>query len=505
MISGASQWIKVVALTAGKVRLYALFPLKGVMRKDAKNQYSLCPFERWAVWGIPDHLRKIISRAVVFLILMALSLVLPAWGSDGTPTEKEAGGLADLEKQIAGQPTLSDLVAYAYLASPMIKAARAEWRAAVEKYRIDTAFDDPELMLEGMYVPEMYSDPFNPDDWEVTLTQPLPLPGRLAKAGVVASVEAGIARLRLDSTVRDATLRLRESYHELLYLREAKRLAVANRDLLDQLRKVGETAVSNRATLVDIMKAQAQSGQLQYDALLLQESGLTEQTRINSILDRAPDAPIGNLADDPVRPVVYSLQEIYSLAELNLEEIRMARASVSKAEGMVDLTRYENLPQFKLGVAFGEVNQTQQVKVQAGFSLPLWFDKRAGRLGTAQAEVEKMRALRSVQINETRAAIRDTYFRLQNSDRLITLYRDDLIPQANRAMQTAETWFKTGQGSFSDSVETASAWYNFYLALARAKADYGKFLARLESLAGRSLTERDPGFKAVEPEGALHE
>ena len=123
-------------------------------------------------------------------------------------------------------------------------------------------------------------------------------------------------------------------------------------------------------------------------------------------------------------------------------------------------------------------------------------------MDTAQAEVDKMRALNKVQVNETRSAIRDIYFRLQNSDRLITLYRDDLIPQANRAMQTAETWFKTGQGSFSDYVETAGAWYNFHLALARAKADYGKFLARLESLVGMSLTERETDAnKAVDQAG----
>lgn len=437
----------------------------------------------------------------VFWVFLILPCPVLTWANDASPTGQEAGLVADLEKEIAGQPSLSDLVAYAYHASPMIKAARAEWRAAIEKYRIDTAFDDPEVMLEGMYMPEMYTDPFNPDDWEVTLTQPLPLPGRLAKAGVVASVEAGLARLRLDVTVRDTTLRLRESYQELLYLREAKRLAAANREQLDQLRKVGETAPVNRASLVDVMKAQAQSGQLQYDALLLHESEQTELARINSILDRTPEAVIGSLADEPVRSVAYSLQEIYPLAEANLEEVRMAQANVTRAEGMMDLTRYENLPQFKLGVAYGEVSEVKQVKVQAGFSLPLWFDKRAGRMDTAQAEVDKMRALNKAQVNETRSAIRDIYFRLQNSDRLITLYRDDLIPQANRAMQTAETWFKTGQGSFSDYVETASAWYNFHLALARAKADYGKFLARLESLAGMSLTERETDTKAVDQAG----
>jgi outer membrane protein TolC len=87
--------------------------------------------------------------------------------------------------------------------------------------------------------------------------------------------------------------------------------------------------------------------------------------------------------------------------------------------------------------------------------------------------------------------VRDAWFRLENADRLVRLYRDDLLPQAARAMESTGTLFKQGQGSFSDYVETQSAWYNFQLALARAKADYGKYLARLEKYAGRSLTRRE--------------
>lgn len=433
-------------------------------------------------------------------LAIALAPPLPASGRDEHPPPSDSGAAATLEQQITAQPTLSTLVAYAYQKSPLIKAARADWRAAIERYRVDTAIDDPELMLEGMYMQEAYTDPVNPNDWQVTITQALPLPGRLAKAASVATTEATMARLRLDSAVRDTTTRIRETYQELLYLQEAKVLAATSREQLDQLRKVGETATPDRAALIDIMKAQAQSGQLQYDALLLAESERTEQTRLNSILNRDPDAPIGPLTAAPMLDIAYSLPEIYPLAEANLEEIRLSRASVKKAEEMVALTRYENLPQFKIGLAYGELNQAQQVKVQAGFSLPLWAGKRAGRLGLAAAEVEKMQAMQGVQINETRSTIRDTFFRLQNSARLVRLYNDDLIPQANRAMQTAEIWFTEGQGSFSDYNETASAWYNFHLARARAKADYGKFLARLEGLSGQSLTERGPGEKAAAAE-----
>ena len=429
---------------------------------------------------MPRHLHRTVTAAVA-----ALLWAMPALADTADLPQ-------ELEDRIARGPALADLVEAAYLQSPMIRAAREEWKGTVEKYQVETAHENPEVMVEGMYMTETLGETAGPDDWTVGVTQPLPLPGRLGKAGQVAQADTRIARLRLDAAVRDVTTQVRESYQEILYVAEARRVAAANRDLLDQLRKAGETAYAgNRAALTDVLKAQAQSGQLQYDALLLEELERTEKTRLNSLLNRDPEAPVGPLAAEPERLLAYKLEELYPLAEANLEEIRIAQAGVEKAQAMLSLTRYENLPEISFGASVGRQNGAQQVGVQLGVMLPIWPGKNAGRVGAARADVEKMRAMRVNQVNESRALVRDTWFRLQNSDRLIRLYRDDLIPQAARAVETGETWYRQGQGSFSDYVEAQSAWYNFKLALARAKADYGKFLARLERLAGRSLTQRE--------------
>ena len=59
-------------------------------------------------------------------------------------------------------------------------------------------------------------------------------------------------------------------------------------------------------------------------------------------------------------------------------------------------------------------------------------------------------------------------------------------------MEIAETWYREGQASFSDFVETQAVYYNFQLALARANADYGKVLASLEQVVGQTITMRPP-------------
>jgi outer membrane protein TolC len=335
------------------------------------------------------------------------------------------------------------------------------------------------------------------------LSQNVPFPGKLSKAGEVAVSEARIAKLKFNKTVRDVMVAVRESYHELLYIREAKRAAKENFHLLEHLRTVGETAYAeNRALLLDMVKAQSQVGQLRYDMLLLEELEETEKTRLNSLLDRSPGAAFGPMKEEPFMPLLFGLESSYRLAEEHEEEIRMAWIKVERAGAKVDLARYENLPQFKIGGFYAAIGDPDvpvrpsdagrdALGIQAGMTLPLWLGKNSGRTAMARAEMRSAEAQKEDRINRTHQEIRTLFFRLKNSERLIQLYQKELIPQAARAMELAEVWFRAGESSFSDFVETQSVWYNFQLSLARARADYGKHLARLERLTGQSLNRRE--------------
>lgn len=180
--------------------------------------------------------------------------------------------------------------------------------------------------------------------------------------------------------------------------------------------------------------------------------------------------------------------------------MRIARAELERSEAMTALTQYETLPGFALEISYGNVNDVNQVGAKATVMLPLRLGKNAGRIGAARADTDKMRAMYGAKVNDTRTAIRDIAFRLKNAERLANLYRDDLVPQAARAVETAQTRLSQGLGSLGDAAEAQSAWYGFRLALARAEADRTVLLASLEALAGHNLTERDDA--SAGPEGA---
>ena len=178
----------------------------------------------------------------------------------------------------------------------------------------------------------------------------------------------------------------------------------------------------------------------------------------------------------------------------------------------IRLAKLETLPSFRLGLFYAGIGQPEVANppgnagedalgISVGLNLPLWFGKNRSRTSRAVAAREKAKADKQVTANQIKSRISRIWFKLQNSKRLMTLYEQELIPQALASVQTAETWFQEGEGSFSDFLEVQATAYNFQLSLARARADYSQSLVSLEQMAGVVLNVKS----AVTSEGISHE
>ncbi len=435
---------------------------------------------------------KKIKHMIMILVIIALA-PKGSLQADETKQARLSGG-PDLAQKIS----IPALLNYAYDNNPSIKSAKQAWRSQIEKYRVVTGYPDPQLSVT--YFPSPIETRLGPQDWNLTLSQKIPFPGKLTKAGEIAATDAKIAKLKVDKAVRDISVAIKQSFYELYYIRAAKKIAWKNHNLLEQLRKMGESAYAqNRAVFLDVVKSQSQTGQLQYDILLLEELEQTETARMNGLLNRPADAHLGELIMPVFLPPVYNITEIYKMAEDNLEEILMAGLDIEKAGKNLELAKLKNMPDFKLGIFYAGVGNPDVASpppdagddafgIQFGITIPIWFGKNSGRTQSALAKIRKKKSDKDALINEIHTQVRVFWFKLKNSQRLMELYENNLLPQSIKSLETAETWFREGEGSFSDFIEAQAAAYNFQLSLERARADYGKSLANLERLSGTSLT-----------------
>ena len=410
-----------------------------------------------------------------------------------------------LEKKLSKGLELSDLVNFVYLSNPSITVSRKSWQISIENYRIGKSYPDPRLTTT--YFPSPIETRLGPQDWNVSLSQTFPFPGTLDQKGKVLEADARIARLKLDRTVKRVIVEVSTSYYELAYIARAVAIAKANLALNRELMKISENGYAgDRGLFYDVSKARAQSAQIQYDLMLLRELEQTEKAKLNTLLNRDPHAKLGRAGGIDIRETAYTLDEIYDLAMEHQEDILMADETVEKSREAIRLTRLETLPSFKLGLFYAGIGEPDVTNppgdagddalgIQLGLNIPLWLGKNRSRAAKARAARDKARAGKTATANRTKAKISRLWFKLQNSKRLITLYENELIPQALTSIQTAESWFRDGRGSFADFLEVQATAYNFQLSLERARADYGETLVRLEQLAGVTLDKKSPGVK----------
>jgi len=438
-------------------------------------------------------MKQTIYLSILFLTIL---LVFPM----GLPFAGGAREIEDIEKRLSETTVLADLLNFAYFSNPSINASKESWRAYIEKYRIGKSYPDPQLMMT--YFPEPIETRLGPQDWNLNFSQAIPFPGKLAQKGKVLESDTKISKFKLDKTIKNIVASISSSYYELVYIQKAMDIARANFNLNRELLKIGENAYAgDRALFYDLSKAQAQTAQLQYDILLLDELEQTEKARINTLLNRDPNAPLGRCKELSFRDVTYTLHEIYDLSMTSQEDVLIARETAIKFEEAVKLSRYESLPSFKLGLFYATIGDPvvailprnagdDAIGAQFGLSLPIWFNKNRSKTYKAMATQRKARADQAAIENSVKAKISRLWFKLQNSKRLITLYERELIPHALKSLQTAETWQREGNGSFSDFIEIQATAYNFQLSRSRAKADYGKTLIKLEQLAGVALDRK---------------
>ena len=438
---------------------------------------------------------KLFTILAVFLCFRVLAFSPdPSFAS-----EKE--GLPEIEDRLSESLDLSDLLHYAYLLNPSITASRESWQIFIENYRIGKSYPDPQLMTT--YFPKPIETRLGPQDWNLTLSQAIPFPGTLSQKGKVLEADVKIARLMVDKTVKNIVTAVSSSYYELIYIQKAIDVATANLALNQKLLNISHNAYAqDKALFYDVSKARAQTAQIQYDIMLLQELEQTEKTKINTLLNRPPNDALGRTVNLAPKQVVYSLDEIYGLSMMYQEDNLIAQEAILKSEETIQFTKYENLPSFKFGLFYAGIGQPDvasppkdagddAVGVQLGLNLPLWFGKNKSRTAKARASKAKAMAEKTMTANRTKARISRLWFKLQNSNRLIRLYENDLLPQALASVKTSETWFQEGQGKLTDFLEVQATAYNFQLSLERAKTDYSKTLVQLEQLAGVVLDRKN--------------
>lgn len=95
--------------------------------------------------------------------------------------------------------SVGDFVQYAFENNPSILEARESWNASIENFQVQKGYPDPRVKVT--YFPNPIETRLGPQDWNASISQTIPFPGKLSKAGDVAKFDADIAKLKVDQAI----------------------------------------------------------------------------------------------------------------------------------------------------------------------------------------------------------------------------------------------------------------------------------------------------------------
>ena len=379
---------------------------------------------------------------------------------------------------------LSSLIRELETVNPEIKAARQRWEAAKAVVPQVQTLPDPRLQIGYQRMPMV---PPVVEGVMYGVGQDIPFPGKLKLRGEVAQQEAE----RMEQEYLAARLRLvaalKQVYFDLHFVHKSIDIVGRNKGLLTQFEKTAKARYSvGQAAQQDVFRAQVEISRVLDRLAVLDQQKESLHAAINRLLNRPPDGPLGTPED-----VQSTL--------LTLPPALLATAKgIDRSERVVSLAKRQFYPDFDvtaLGIRNDKINDNGY-QVMVGIKIPLFYEsKQKQGVREALAGLEGAREDFAAARQDLLFQVKDGFVQAQRAERLITILRDAIIPQALLGLQAAQAGYAVGKVDFLTLLNSLLILQDSQLELHSEMVNHEKALARLEAVTGGPLSGQSPERK----------
>ncbi|MFO0842271.1 MAG: TolC family protein [Gemmataceae bacterium] len=439
-----------------------------------------------------DLARLVVGEAAVAAVIAGCSLT-PA----GTGEEQAKLALAGAEYEntaasrdlpdLPARPTWRDLLLRAFLANGDLEKNYFDWKAALERVGVASAYPNTNLALGYSYTFSrermksfdrmMFSAAFDS-------MENLSSPAKVAQAGKAALAEAKATGERFRAAKFDLQRRVLVAWADYALLAEKVGLAQDELALSGGARESAAARVRAGGPQQDLLKAEV-AYRLAHNALHGREAALAAaRAGLNGLLAREPGAPLPPPDSPESRPVPPDDAKLLALGvEKNPELAELASRVQGRADAL-ELARLQWLPDVNPSLAFtGGAAQA----IAAAVVLPTTVGEIRGRIREAEAELRSAEAALRQLGRDRASAFVAAVVALRNAGREAALLERQLLPLAEQVVGVSKEAYVSGSASYLDLIESQRTLLGVRLAAAEARASREKRLAELEALAGTDI------------------
>ncbi len=438
----------------------------------------------------------VVARAVVLTVVSATSVV----AGQQAPLTPVAQELTHTHTE--GPPlSLREAVDDTLVKNPELLALRAQLPVVRAKPAQERALAPPMLEAQIWQWPINTINPTNTNMYMLMAGQDFPGRGKRDLRAAVAEKDIALAESDVAIRERQVVNEVKQAYAALFIARRAIDVHLASVDLLRQIADVSQAKyATGRISQQDVLKPVLELSKLHRDILMFDEQAQSATARLNVLRDRAPDAPIGPLADIEATSRLPDTATLQQLAVDRQPELRRARVEIERADAALTSAKAEYRPDFTVqGGYLVMPNQTDALLARIGITWPRAPWSR-GKLDAQVAEhtamVAAAKARERAMANMVRLAVQEAYVRARAAQDRAALLHTTILPQSEQTLAVSRIAYQTDRVDFQAVIDNERMLLDSQLDYVRALSEFQQATADLERAIGTDLPETAAGTVA---------
>jgi cobalt-zinc-cadmium efflux system outer membrane protein len=323
----------------------------------------------------------------------------------------------------------------------------------------------------------------------------MPFPGKLALKEEAAEKRAESGDLIYRDKISQIVQQVKTAYFDLVFINQSIRINERNRELIKGLADVAATKYSvGKGLQQDVLKAQVELSKILDELIVLRQKKETAKARINTLLNRTPQAPLADPEDRKPTPFSFTLQELEAKVLASSLPLQASQRLIEGKKADLHYAEKAFFPDFNFAVTYKQREEGANFPGDDWFSafvtvnIPL-YAKRKQQQGVveSQAELARQESAYTEVKNRLLFEVKDSFEEIEKEKEQIRLYEEGFLPQARQSLDSAISGYQVDKVDFLTLVDNQLTLLRFELAYAKTRTDYEKQLARLEAILDERL------------------
>ncbi len=256
---------------------------------------------------------------------------------------------------------------------------------------------------------------------------------------------------------------------------------------------------NGEGTQQDVFKAQVEITKMQEDLIKMQSMREDAFANFNSLLHRDKRDSVDVVSEIKFRSIELSMDSLMMNVEMNNPMLQSTRSMLGKDSVSYQLAKATKIPDFNAGVWYGQrqgmnpdgSKAKDMIGFSVGMTLPIYSKQKQDPLiAESGINIQRSQSLVDAAQNEISLMLHHAMTDANKNEKLISLYENQLIPQATANLNAGITGYQQNKIDFMTLTDNFLSLYNDRLKYYQSIADYMKAIAEMEMLTATNINNK---------------